>query len=232
MSERFVIVHRSYDPIIAEHLGQMLREAGIGARVLGTRSAALIGVGQNIMQMHIEVPLAHAGAATDFLEAYFEADGAQLLAEEGLDPDEADAEDDDDGEPVADNPELSALLAAGSCVLIFGFGHIYSRRIWTAVAIAAGQVWGIRVFINSTEWAGIVTGTVVFATLMLCDVLGSQVAVREYNRGTRRSPAYQIAIGAAFVTLAVALGSLIGPRVPEPPDRDSDPYAVPIPAQY
>lgn len=229
MSDCYVIVHRSYDPIIAEHLGQMLRDSGIAARVLGTRSAALVGVGQNVMQVHIEVPLSQAGPATDFLEDYFETDGAELLAEQGV------GADDDDDEPQQLDEEqqrqLSALFAAGSCVLIFGFGHIYSRRMFTAVAIAAGQFWGIRVFVNSTEWAGVVTGTVVFATLMLCDVIGAQLAVREYNRGVRRGAGFQIAVGAAFVSLAMALASVIGPRVPEP-DRDSKPYAVPIPAQY
>ena len=83
MSESYVIVHRSFDPIQADHLGDILRDAGIAARVLGTRSAALVGVGQNIMQVHIEVPASQAGQATDVLEAYFEQDGELLLEQAG-----------------------------------------------------------------------------------------------------------------------------------------------------
>src|SRR5262245_21573586 len=83
-AERFVIVHRSYDPIQAEFLGELLRENHIAARVIGTRSAALIGVGPNAMQLHIEVPASQAGAATDFLEAFLAERGEELLRAEGL----------------------------------------------------------------------------------------------------------------------------------------------------
>jgi hypothetical protein len=73
MSERFIIVHRTYDPIQADLLGDLLRDAGIAARVTGTRSGAAIGVAQNILEVHIAVPDAQAGEATDFLVPYFPA---------------------------------------------------------------------------------------------------------------------------------------------------------------
>ena len=71
MSEPFVIIHRTYDPIQADLLGDLLRDAGMAARVVGTRSGASIGVGQNIIEVHIAVPRTQAGQATDFLEAFF-----------------------------------------------------------------------------------------------------------------------------------------------------------------
>ena len=67
MAEKFVIVHRSYDPILIEHLGEMLREAGVVAKVIGTRDSALIGVGPSINELHLSVPIPQAGEATDFL---------------------------------------------------------------------------------------------------------------------------------------------------------------------
>lgn len=94
MSEKLVIVHRTSDPIQADMLGELLRANRIAARVLGTRHGAAIGVSQHILELHIEVPQSQAGEATDFLEAFFEGDGAALLAEHvGLE----DAQDDGAG---------------------------------------------------------------------------------------------------------------------------------------
>jgi hypothetical protein len=224
MSEPYVIVHRSYDPIQAELLGDILRENGIAARVLGTRSAALVGVAQHIMQMHIEVPESQAGQATDFLEDFFQADGEALLEREGAYGDEPPGPDDQaepevDAESAAATP-LRPLFAAGSVVLIVGMSHVYSRRLWTALMIAGGQLWAIRVFVGSTSWAEVVTGTTILFTLLAFDLVGGQIAVRAHNRGERRGPVAQLAIGAALVGAALAIGGFAGPRVPEPESRD------------
>ena len=131
-SEPYVIVHRSYDPIQTDMIGELLRENGIAARVLGTRHGAVIGVAQNILQMHIEVPRSQAGQATDFLEAFFDGDGEELLREHaGLSPDSmedsmddgTDGDDDDDREDgdhggrgtvddELDIPDIAAALAS------------------------------------------------------------------------------------------------------------------------
>ena len=102
MAEKRVIVYRTTDPIQADMLGALLRENGIAACVLGTRHGAAIGVSQHILELTIEVPQAQAGPATDFLEAFFDSDGAALLAEHaGFAPE---AEDDgEDGEDGADH---------------------------------------------------------------------------------------------------------------------------------
>ena len=67
MALNFVVVHRTYDPIQAELLGDLMRDAGLDAQVLGTRSGAMIGAGQVIMQMYIQeigsIPALPKGAA-------------------------------------------------------------------------------------------------------------------------------------------------------------------------
>lgn len=110
MTEKYVIIHRTSDPFQADILGDLLRENGIAARVLGTRHGAAIGVGQSILQQHIEVPQSQAGEATDFLESFFAHEGAY---EEGayeeigqeLDPSPDDAALDD---AVGGNPGMEA----------------------------------------------------------------------------------------------------------------------------
>jgi hypothetical protein len=128
MTESFVIIHRSYDPVQADILGQLLRENGIYARVLGTRHGAVIGVSQNILQVHIEVPHSQAGEATDFLEDFFQTDGEQLLREyqDSLDQDEAQDQDDDQesaragdsGQPDRPGLSIGRPLLAGALLLI------------------------------------------------------------------------------------------------------------------
>jgi hypothetical protein len=224
MGERYVIVHRSHDPIQTEHLGHILRDAGIAARVIGTRAAALVGVSQNIMPVHLEVPESQAGTATDFLEAYFTGTG-QILLEDGDELAEEDAASEQDA--AHDHQPLRPLFAAGLAFFLFGFGHAYARRPWTALALACGQAWGVRAFATSTRWAELVTGVVVCATVLLADLVGSQFAVRVHNRGIRRSAASQLGIGAALVAVAIALGAIVGPRIPQP-ERNRDALALPF----
>jgi hypothetical protein len=244
MSENFVIVHRTHDPFQADLLGQLLRENGIAARVLGTRHGAAIGVGQSILQQHIEVPRSQAGEATDFLESFFEGKGVELLREEAgldVDPDEADEEDAGQGMDARAldqaggdrGTRLRALFAGGATLLMFGGSHLYARRFWTMAILAAGQVlalWHIR----SLEWHSVATGLVMFAMILVLDAGGGQLAVRAHNRGVRVSPLRQMAIGAVLVTLAGAVGAFMGPRTPAPkrqPDRMLQIQQVEMPQQ-
>ena len=231
MTEKYVIIHRTHDPLQADLLGDLLRENGIAARVLGTRHGAAIGVGQNILQQHIEVPQSQAGVATDFIESYFESDGAELLRDQlGLDdePEDEDADADEArtaGKAGAAVP-LRPLFAGAATSLLFGGSHLYARRPWTALVLAAGQVMALA-NLRSMQWHTVATGLVMFLTILLIDLCGGQVAVRGYNRvfrrdapaGARVSPVRQLALGALFVALAGSLGALIGPHMPAP-ERD------------
>lgn len=228
MAEGFVIIHRTYDPIQAEILGEIMRDNGLAARVLGTRNGALVGVAQNIMQLHIEVPAEQAGAATDFLEAYFESDGAQLLREQGIL-----ADDDEDDEPaVADSDEpapLRPLFAAGSVLLMFGGAHWYVRRPATAILLACAQIYALSNVVGSA-WSEVATGLVMFGAVLTLDLVGGQLAVRSRNRGVSSSFARDLLNGTAFAAIAVAVASYVGPRIPVP-KTEPDLYTAP-PMQY
>lgn len=216
MSQRNIVVHRTYDPIQAELLGDLLRDAGLAAQVIGTRSGAAIGAGQVIFQLYIQVPYEQAGQALDFIEAYFEADGADLLRAEGL------MDDADEAEPVARGAEpLRPLLGAGSVLLMVGGSHLYARRSFTTMVIAAGQVLAILNMVSGT-WQGYVMGLTMYGSLLAFDLIGGQLALRAYNRGQRPSRLSQLIVGALFVAAAGGIGSFVGPRVAEP-RADADP---------
>src|SRR5262245_26243762 len=215
MSERFVIVHRTYDPIQADLLGDLLRDAGVAARVTGTRSGAAIGVGQNILEVSIAVPAEQAGEATDFLEAYFAGQPEEM-------PDAPEADDDD--EASADRP-LRPLFAAGSAFITFGVGHLYARRPWTAAALAAGQAIAVYFLVAGQRWDDWTIGATMLIGVIAADVVGSMVAVRAYNAGVRRGSALQAGLGLAYASAAMGLALAIGPTLADPskgpsPDQD------------
>ena len=224
MSERFVIVHRTYDPIQAELLGDLLRDAGVAARVTGTRSGAAIGVGQNILEVSIAVPEAQAGEATDFLEAYFqhseEGAGDLELAAQGEDDDEGEGEE----SGTAGERPLRPLFAAGSAFITFGVGHIYARRPWTAAALAAGQVVAIYFLVVGQRWDDWTIGATMLVGCVAIDLVGSVLAVRAYNAGVRRGGAFQAGIGLAYASAAMGLALAVGPTLADPtkgPRRDT-----------
>lgn len=226
MHEHFVIVHRTHDSIQADMLGELLRDGGIAARVIGTRSAAAIGVGQNIVQVYIEVPQHQAGQATDFLEAFFSGDAMAALAEElGFEPGEDEAEgtaseregdDGSDGDGRVRERELRPLLAAGSAFLTFGAGHLYARRPLTAAALAAGQVVAMVLLFGGRSWNDWTVGVTLMGGLLACDVVGAPLAVRTHRRGLRRGAAWQAAVGATYVAATVGLALVVGPRLAKP----------------
>ena len=212
MGEPFVIVHRSYDPLVIDHLGEILREAGIAARVLGTREAALIGMGSSIAELHISVPESQAGEATEFLESYFGDDGAELLARAGLLDDEEDEENDDEDER---SETLRPIFAGVAVVLTFGVGHLYARRPVTALFLAVGQLATFVVFTQfSFEGAAIAWGGA-YITVILFDLVGAQIAVRAFNRGLRSSRLTQALTGAGALALAAGIAFTLGTKAPD-----------------
>jgi hypothetical protein len=213
MSERFIIVHRTYDPIQADLLGDLLRDAGMAARVTGTRSGAAIGVGQNILEVSIAVPAEQAGEATDFLEAYFAAEPVEDPAAE-VEADEDDEEPDDDA--AAGERPLRPMFAAGSAFITFGVGHLYARRPWTAAALAVGQAVAIYFLVAGQKWDDWTTGATLLITVIAFDVIGSVIAVRSYNAGVRRGAPFQLGMGLAYAGAAVGLALAVGPTLADP----------------
>ena len=51
-----VAVWRGYDPVQAELIEDVLAAEGLSPRLIGTRNAPLIGVGQHILGLRVEVP--------------------------------------------------------------------------------------------------------------------------------------------------------------------------------
>lgn len=218
--DRYVIVHRSYDPIQAELLGELLRDADVSARVTGTRSGAMIGVGQNILEVQIAVPSDQAGQATDFLEAYF-SDEAFAAADQLDAGDEADEQpgDEDEAEAAADRP-VRPLLAAGSAFLTFGVGHMYARRPATGVALLLGQLVAMRLLFAGDGWSDWTIGLTALGGIVLFDLVGSVLAARAYGRGVRRGQAYQAGLGTLYVAVSLGLAVLVGPRLTDPKAGD------------
>ena len=229
MAEKRVTVYRTSDPIQADMLGALLRENGIAACVLGTRHGAGIGVGQHILDLHIEVPHAQAGVATDFLEAFFESDGSALLAEHAGFTQEPDDVDGGDGQPAqpraAAVPGTQPLSAGLAALALLGGSHFYARRPVTAVLLAAGQVAALA--FAFVACAAPVHGAVVVAALLGLDFLGGQVAVRARRRGVRASAVRQLATGTVFVAVAAVLGALFASPSGSSSSRRQAPAARP-----
>lgn len=215
MSDRFVIVHRSYDPIQADHLGEILRDAGIAARVNGTRSGATIGVAQNILEVHIAVPESQAGPATDFLEAYFAGEGIDDEAFADSDEDEIDESESVAGSSASDAPP-SSLLVAGAAFLTFGLGHVSAKRPWTGAALASGQLLALYFLLAGQDWSDWTVGFTLLGGLVLCDLVGAVMAARAHRRGIRRGTLRQSLTGIACVAGALALAMVLGPELADP----------------
>jgi hypothetical protein len=216
MPERFVIVHRTYDPLQADLLGDLLRDAGVFARVTGTRSAALIGVGQNVLEVHLAVPESQAAQASDFIEAY-------LSAEPVAEPDPAagaDEADVDVAQEEAQAPEIRPLLAAGSAFLTFGVGHLYARRPATAAALLGGQLVAMAFLFMGDSWYEWTVGMTALIAIVGCDVVGGVLAARAHRSGVRRGRTWQAALGAAYVVGALALAHALGPHLTDPTRGD------------
>ncbi len=69
MGDSYQIVYRSRDPAEAEMLQDILRQDGIDARLLGTRTGALIGVPQFMFELKIETPEEQATRAKELIES-------------------------------------------------------------------------------------------------------------------------------------------------------------------
>src|SRR5205823_2190150 len=65
----YVTVHRSYDPLFAEMLGDLLRQEGIDARVLGSQASSLFGAAQSFLQTRIDVPADDASRSAELIAA-------------------------------------------------------------------------------------------------------------------------------------------------------------------
>jgi hypothetical protein len=239
VADEFQTIHRTSDPIEAEILADLLCQNGIDARVIGTRHGALIGVAQHILQLRVEVPAHQVKDGCEIVDAY--------VAEHRADPSEqgaAQAEDEDDedeDDEVAHRARLRPLLAAGITPIVPGGGHFYARRPAAAFVVILGYLGALSTLVTAPDRDREMTAMLLFAGMLLFDLVGSQAAVRSFNRGVRASTKRQLAV-ALSVLAAVAAGSrLVAPYIPDLPSRQMpmpfdlaeepppfDPFAVPL----
>lgn len=97
-SEEYVEIYRGSAPVEAQMLEDVLSREGFEPRLIGTRNAALVGGGQSIFSMRIEVPASMAEEARGLVESLVNDSVDIPWGEEGypdvlpLDSDEEDRE--------------------------------------------------------------------------------------------------------------------------------------------
>jgi hypothetical protein len=85
----------------------------------------------------------------------------------------------------------------------------------TALLIAAGQLATFGVLSRfSFEGAAFAWGGA-YGTVILYDLIGAQLAVRSFNRGVRRSRAFQIGSGLLAIATAGSVAFVLGTRAPD-----------------
>ena len=216
MGDEFQTIHRTSDPIEAEILADLLCQNGIDARVIGTRHGALIGVAQHILALRVEVPGHQVKDACELVDAYLSEHKAP----------ESEPESEPEPEPVRD-PRLRWLLAAGITPIFPGGGHFYARRPAAAFVVILGYLGAFTTLMTATHRDRYTAGVLLGAGIFLYDLIGSQMALRAFNRGLRASVKRQLAV-ALSVLATVAVGSrLVAPVIPDMPLRQQ-PAPIPL----
>ncbi len=205
-----VTVFETRDPIELEAAESYLRAHGIDARALGTRNAPLIGAGQHIFGLRIEVAKADEAAAREALAAL--ASGVEGVAAHDL-PDELSASD-EPREPT----RKTWVRAAPSAFILPGGAHLYAGRGWSALVIACFELASF-VWLLSGRWEPFVLGVFMLAGGILVDLVGGLRALRRPAPGV----ALQLAAPLPFFAAIVAAGMLVAPHITEPEPQDAAP---------
>jgi len=218
----YVTVHRTYDPIGAEMLGDLLQQEGIDARVLGSHASAIFGAAQSFLQVRIEVPAADAARARELIVAFVAAGEA---GQSDVDASES--------EPALRPPilvpevqppvHLSWVRALGIAPLIPGGGHFVARRAIVGGAVLLAQLVAVAAMVSGSAREA-TAGALTAAGLLLFDAVGGVLAVRAYNRGARASHVRQMVTALAALFGLGATGAALAPRVMrlKPPHRVID----------
>jgi hypothetical protein len=213
----YVTVHRSHDPVLADLIGDLLRQEGVEAHVVASHASAIFGAAQSFLQTRIDVPAADAARASELIAA--------LVAETEA-ADDASAEEDDSprrrpilAPEATPPPRLSMIRAIGIAPLIPGGGHFVARRALVGGAVLVAQMVAIALMVAGNPRES-VAGALTAVGLLLFDVIGGALAVRTFNRGGRVSHTRQIStavlalfgLGAAGATFAPAVMRLRPPH--------------------
>lgn len=185
MVERKAIVYRSYDPVDLELAEARLRAAEIPYVRVGRGSAALLGVGDAIVEQLLEVDQEHLEHARELLTDT--------------------EEDDDDDDEVEDEPARPAtatlkqhFMAAGLSLVFPGLGIAYAGLPLAGFALLFWSVSAL--FMTVAPGQGAAFG--VFGQLLprLVDFAGAQLLLNHFGR--RKHP---VATQAALAIVLVAV---------------------------
>jgi len=204
----FVTVHQTYSPVEADMLGDVLRGEGIEARVVGTRYGSVIGAGENVCQVRIEVPPEQYDRAAELIDSIVDA-GEDLLADQ--------ADDDEEERDAAEPAPLRWMLAVGCsfAVIIPAAGHLYARRRWVWLVLLGAWIWSLMQAFQ-LDWSSARIGLVGLGLVLAVDIVGGVVGVRAYNLGRRPGTLFQLGYGAALGACVIGGTLVIGPRLPAP----------------
>jgi len=103
------------------------------------------------------------------------------------------------------------LFAAGFAFFLPGGGHLYARRPWTGLVMAAGLVAGFALLFTSRNRALSEAAGGWLLALVACDAIAGVLAARAEARGEHRTRGAQLGRGVVLVSLAIVLG--VGGRV-------------------
>jgi len=196
MGERYTTIYRTHDPVEAEMVEDVLAQNELHPHLIGTRSAALIGVSQQILALRIEVPEQEAQEARALIEALLGEPQEQDLVEDAATPTEAA---DDPLPPVA--RRKSRVIAAGVVSVLPGAAHFYVGRPWTAALLVLLAVTGMVMMIAIE---GAVAGATLLVGEICVDLIGGQLGI-EAARAGQRSPRYRQLLAGVAAFAAVAL---------------------------
>lgn len=227
----FVTVYRGRDPVLAEMLEDVLETEGFDARLLGTRNAALLGAGQQIMALRIEVPADQAEDAAEAIEGILaevdQDDEGEVLDvygddeehEDGPSMERPDSAADDEYQPPRrvegggvrsrereakrpQNPKRRAV-ALGLVVVMPGLGQVYARQPWAGLMLMLGLIGTFVVASVTLDYT--VFGAAYVASFVV-DIIAGQRAVTAFNEGRTSGAGAQVTAGVLEI-LAVQIAA-------------------------
>jgi hypothetical protein len=206
-ADGYVTIHRTTDVAQGELLAEMLRREGIDARFHQARTT-MIGVPTSMIEMTVDVPATSEARAKELIGDLEYAGAAEALESGGA------AEDDEPLDAGAGGGAARArpvstrrpLFAAAFAFFFPGGAHLYARRAWTALVLAAGVAGCLAVAIASGKVLVLEIAFAILAAIVVCDAIGGVRAARAEARGERRSRARQIGRGLVLLAVAIVVG--------------------------
>jgi len=224
MAGRYVRVHQTNDPIEGELVRDLLEQQEIDARLIGTTNAAILGAGQHIFKLRIEVPDSQEAEALEVLEAYRSSAG-EATNDDATGGDDETATSDSEAKGDEDAPAKkrrppSRILAAGAACVVPGGCHFYLGRRYTAVVLLLAFLAGM-ILIFADE--GVAVGALLMIGVVLSDIVTGQLSFSGARRDVTPSAGRQVFVGVlvaaaalGFAALALAWLSTLPPPRPDP----------------